>query len=64
MSVDFRKTRKILFLHGVQTGQDQDIKAHESIKELIDKCLQERGLPHKFDLDMFTYENINDESMG
>jgi hypothetical protein len=62
MSVDPLKPRKILVVHGVQTGRDEDIKSHEIIKELILDRLN--GIPLAFDTEMYRYENINDVALG
>ncbi len=60
MSVDPSKSRKILVVHGVQTGRDKDINAQELIKKLIINRLN--GIPVDFDTEMYRYENINDKA--
>lgn len=60
MSVKSTKPRKILCVHGVQTGRDDDINRHEVLKELIIDRLNNR--PLAFEIEMYKYENINDEA--
>jgi hypothetical protein len=54
MSVDSSKPRKILCVHGVQTGRDADIDRHEVLRELINDRLNRR--PLKFETEMYKYE--------
>jgi hypothetical protein len=60
MAVDPRKPRKILIVHGVQTGTDEDINSDKKIKELVINRLA--GTPVQFDTDIYKYENINDDA--
>lgn len=62
MGVDPGKTRKILVVHGVQTGKDEDLNQDKLIKELIKNRLGD--LPLKFDVELYKYENINDEAQA
>ncbi len=62
MAVDPQKPRKILVVHGVQTGTDADINSDEKINELVVNRLA--GTPIQFDTDIYKYENINDEAKG
>ncbi|MDD5530230.1 MAG: hypothetical protein PHX21_09405 [bacterium] len=63
MSVDPKKPRKILVVHGVQTGQNNDINSHEGIKKLIISRLTPEQLSIvKFETEMYRYENINDNA--
>lgn len=58
MSVDPSKKRKIIVVHGVQIGSDEDQKQDESITELVNNRLG--NIPLKFEAEMYKYENIND----
>jgi hypothetical protein len=58
MAVDSKKPRKILVVHGVQAGTDEDIDSDKKIKELVISRLA--GTPVQFDTDIYKYENIND----
>ncbi len=58
MAVDPQKPRKILVVHGVQTGTDADQNQHELIRELVADRLN--GIPLNFETDIYRYENIND----
>ncbi|MCK4422017.1 hypothetical protein KAW48_09485 [candidate division WOR-3 bacterium] len=60
MGVEPQKPRKILVVHGVQTGRDEDINSHETIRELIINRLN--GIPIRFETDIYKYENINDKA--
>ncbi|MFA5032222.1 MAG: hypothetical protein WC614_04300 [bacterium] len=63
MSVDPKKPRKILVVHGVQAGKDNDINSHDGIKKLILSRLTPEQLPMvKFETEMYRYENINDNA--
>lgn len=62
MGVDPKKPRKILVVHGVQSGQDKDINLHKDIEELVFSRLV--GLPLKFETDIYKYENINDKAQN
>jgi len=58
MSVDPQKERKIVVVHGVQLGDDEDQKQHEVVAELVKNRLG--NIPLKFDAETYRYENIND----
>ncbi len=58
MAVDPTKARKILIVHGVQTGTDDDQDQHETISELVKNRLG--SIPLDFKAEMYRYENIND----
>ncbi|NOZ37937.1 MAG: hypothetical protein GXP11_07715 [Gammaproteobacteria bacterium] len=58
MSVNPRKPRKVLVVHGVQIGSDADQKQHKQIQQLIENRLG--NIPLKFQTEMYRYENIND----
>jgi hypothetical protein len=62
MGVDPKKPRKILVVHGVQSGRDEDINAHKEIKELVISRLG--GVPLEFETDIYRYENINDKAQN
>ena len=58
MAVDPTKARKILVVHGVQTGTDEDQDQHKTIAELVKNRLG--SIPLDFEAEMYRYENIND----
>ena len=60
MPVDPGKTRKILVVHGVQTGTDEDLDQHELIDELVRDRLNNINIDFKTEL--YAYENINDKA--
>jgi len=60
MAVDPALPKKILVVHGVQVGEDEDQNQHEDLKQLIETRLN--GAPLDFETEMYRYENINDKS--
>lgn len=60
MPVDPRKTRRVLVVHGVQLGDDNGLNQHRQVNELIQARLG--GIPLRYDVDLYRYENINDEA--
>lgn len=60
MSVNPKKPRKVLVVHGVQTGSDAGLNQHKQIRELINNRLG--SVPLKFQTEMYRYENINDRA--
>ena len=60
MAVDPTKPRKILVVHGVQTGTDEDIHVDKKIEELVKSRLGD--IPVNFETEAYKYENINDEA--
>jgi len=58
MPVDPQKSRKILVVHGVESGTDADQNQHEVIRQLLQTRLN--GIPLEFETEMYRYENIND----
>lgn len=58
MAVDPKLPRKILVVHGVQAGTDEDQKQDESIRRLVTARLN--GLPVRFEVELYRYENVND----
>ena len=61
MPVDFSKKRKILVIHGVQRGDNDDQTQHHVIKDNVEKSLADIDI--EFDTDIFKYEDINDEAV-
>lgn len=62
MAIDLNKPRKILVVHGVQTGTDQDLRQHEEVKILMNRRTEGMSasvLP-EFSVDIFRYEDISD----
>ena len=62
MSVDFRKPPRILVVHGVQKGGNDELDQHEVIKGLVNRSLMRTGVSREFDSALYKYENINDEA--
>lgn len=60
MAVDSSKPKRVLVVHGVQVGKDEDQNQDQDIKELILNRLNDAPLP--FDTEMYRYENINDKA--
>jgi hypothetical protein len=64
MAVDFNLPPEILVIHGVQTGDDADLRQHEVIKSNLDALLSNPDLhfddPLEFHVDIIKYEDIND----
>lgn len=60
MSINMDAPIKILVLHGVQIGEDEDIKVQEDIKKNIDKNFT--NSPFSYVIDIFKYEDINDSN--
>ncbi len=58
MSVNPGKKRKVLVVHGVQTGKNKDQQQHKQIRDLIDSRLG--NIPLKFQTEMYRYEDLND----
>jgi hypothetical protein len=58
MPVDPKKQRRILVVHGVQTGTNADLDQHKLIKSLVTDRLN--GAPVDFDVDIYRYEDLND----
>lgn len=59
MTVDFNRTRKVLVVHGIQSGTDEDLRQHILIRDLIESRLN--GMPLDFETELFSYEDINDK---
>lgn len=60
MPLDFRRKRKILIIHGVQRGTNQDLTQHKVIAKNVEAQLKGFGVP--FETDIFKYEDINDRA--
>lgn len=58
MSVDPALPRKVLVVHGVQMGDDDDQHQDEQIQQNIEGRLG--GIPLEFESEMYTYEDLND----
>jgi hypothetical protein len=61
MPVDGNKAIKVLVVHGVQLGDNKDLDQDKDIKQLIDSRLN--GIAVDFDVDIYRYENINDNKI-
>lgn len=66
MAVDFSLPPQILIVHGVQTGEDTDLRQHEVIRSNLDALLSNPDLhfeePLEFSVDIVKYEDINDDA--
>ncbi len=62
MSVDFSLSKRILVIHGVQTGDDSDLTQNENIENNLNRQLA--GMEMSFTTDMFKYEDINDRAQS
>lgn len=60
MPLDPNKTRVVLVVHGVQTGEDADLNQDETIRKLLDQRIGPND-NIQFDVAMYKYENLNDE---
>lgn len=60
MTVDPTKPKRVLVVHGVQSGEDADQNQHQLIEELIKNRLN--NAPLRFGTEMYRYENINDQA--
>ncbi len=60
MGVNFNNKSKVLIIHGVQTGDDADLRQHEVIRKNLEAQLE--GIAVTFETDIFKYEDINDEA--
>ena len=58
MAIDPQKQRRILVVHGVQTGTNEDLNQHKLIKALVIDRLN--GAPVDFDANIYRYEDLND----
>ncbi|MDE2345934.1 MAG: hypothetical protein KGL13_05650, partial [Gammaproteobacteria bacterium] len=60
MPVNPRNPRKLLVVHGVQTGTDADQHQDQLIHDLIAGRLGDLKL--EYDVELYRYENINDRA--
>jgi hypothetical protein len=60
VAVDPTKPKRVLVIHGVQSGEDADQNQHKLVEELIKNRLN--NAPLRFDTEMYRYENINDQA--
>ena len=60
MKVDYSRPNKILVIHGVQRGDDDDQTQDAYIKTNVGDQLDNLGIP--FEVDIFKYESINDRA--
>ena len=60
MTVDFNRPTKILVIHGVQRGTNDDQTQDTFIDDSIRAQLTDLRIP--FDVDIFKYEDINDDA--
>ncbi len=60
MAVDPTKPKRVLVVHGVQSGTDADQNQHQLIEALIKARLN--NAPLRFETEMYRYENINDQA--
>ena len=60
MAVNPKLTRKILVVHGVQIGEDEDQNQNKLIRRNVKDRLAD--IPLKFKAEMYRYENINDRA--
>lgn len=59
MAVNSSMPKKILVVHGVQAGDDDDQHQDKDIKKLIEGRLN--GTPLSFNTEMYRYEDMNDQ---
>ncbi len=60
MAVDPTKPKRVLVVHGVQSGTNADQNQHQLIEALIKARLN--NAPLRFETEMYRYENINDQA--
>jgi len=61
MAVDPQKPRKVLVVHGVQMGANEDLCQDAMIRDLIKSRIGD--IPLNFECDLFKYENIEDDAL-
>lgn len=61
MPVDPSKPRKVLIVHGVQTGGSEDLNQDKLIAELIKSRLG--PVPVSYECELFRYEELNDKAV-
>lgn len=66
MPVSFSNKPEILVVHGVQTGENQDMRQNEVIKDTLDKLIADPALhfetAFEFTTKILAYEDINDDA--
>jgi hypothetical protein len=62
MAVDPHKTRKVLVVHGVETGTDADQHQDRLIHDLVAARLGDLGV--EFSAELYRYENVNDRAIA
>jgi len=66
MDVDFQSTPEVLIVHGVQTGDNKDLRQHQVVEAALRRLISDPNLhfetPLKFGTDIFKYEDVNDEA--
>ena len=60
--VDPATQRKILVVHGVETGTNTDQRQDRDIRTIIERSLQASGAELDFGVDLYAYEDLNDEA--
>lgn len=60
MSVDSKKERVVLVVHGVQIGSGDNLQQHEKVKQLIEGT--RHGNPVQYRTELYAYENINNQA--
>lgn len=64
MGVDFDKPPRVLVVHGVQRGTNDDLDQDQVIAGLVNRSLAATGVTRQFDVRLYKYENINDEAQN
>ena len=62
MPVDFTRPAHVIVVHGVQSGEDEDIQSERQIRALINRSLTESHIERDFEVKGYIYENINDDA--
>ena len=66
MAVDFEQPPVALIIHGVQTGDDNDMRQHTHVEANLRRLLENPELHEDdvfpFSTDIFKYEDINDDA--
>lgn len=62
MTIDFKKPAHILAVHGVQTGENKNIKCDQQVRSLLMRSLSDNHLEKQFLVDSYLYEDINDDA--
>ena len=62
MTVDFKKPAHVLAVHGVQTGENKNIKSDQQIRSLLTQSLADIHVEKEFLVKGYFYEDINDDA--